>query len=76
VAPVIARLSARDVLVIELEMADGVQVIVAKTETGAIAGSIVDNVGQLVRCIQQGNTYEAEVVSVSGGRVTAEVTRS
>lgn len=76
VAAVVAGLVAGGDLVIDLEDSGGVQVIVAKTTAGAIAGSIVDNVGQLIRCIQQGNTYAATIDAVAGGAVTIDVARS
>ena len=76
VAAVVGGLVAGGDLVIELEDAGGVQVIVAKTTAGAIAGSIVDNVGQLIRCIQRGNTYGATIDAVVGGAVTIDVART
>lgn len=76
VAAVIGALAVDEVLPIDLEDSGGVRVVVARTAAGSIAGSIVDNVGQLLRCIQKGNTYEATVQSVSGGAVTVGVARS
>lgn len=76
VAAVIAGLSPGDVLDIRIDESSGVRIVGAVTSAGAIAGSVVDHIRQLIGCIQSGNSYIGTVVSVAGGAVNVYVTRA
>ena len=65
---VIENLSLGDVL--EIEIREGAIALVHRT---GIAGSIVQNVPELIRCLQQGYEFEGEIKSIRGGRVDIEV---
>lgn len=49
--------------------------VVAVTQTGEDAGGILPT-GQLIECLRQGFTFEAEVTSRVGGAVNVEVRAS
>ncbi|MEW6070909.1 MAG: hypothetical protein AB1485_09850 [Candidatus Thermoplasmatota archaeon] len=65
---VVSRLRKGDILSVELRSSNGKNFIAALSNN-EIAGSIIERVADLVRCIQEGNTYEAEVLSIRGGAV-------
>lgn len=70
---VIGRLHGDEKLQIELETVGGRRRAVAKHD-GHIAGSITsDMLPQLIRCLEQGNPFHADVLTVSGGRVEVDV---
>lgn len=76
VAAVVARLSAGDMLDLRLDDSSGTRVVVATTAAGHNAGSIVDHIRRLIRCIQEGNSYNATVRTVTGGAVVVDVARA
>jgi hypothetical protein len=43
------------------------------TGDGAIAGSLITHIADLLRCIQEGFSYEAEVATINGGDVRVDV---
>jgi hypothetical protein len=65
----VSALAPGDVLTIELQDRGGVRVIAAVNASGQVAGSIVERIQQLLRCLQQGVTYEAVVSAIAGGAV-------
>lgn len=65
---VIENLSLGDVL--EIRIHEGAIAVVHHT---GIAGSIVQNVPQLIRCLQQGYEFEGEIKTIRGGMVDIEV---
>ena len=73
VASVVNVLSVGAVLTIELQERSGVRVIVAVSDSGDVAGSVVDRIHQLLRCLQSGYSYRAVVVRVLGGAVGVTV---
>jgi hypothetical protein len=48
-------------------------VIEVRDANGEVAGALIDHVTDLLRCIQDGYQYVAEVKSVDGGDVRVEV---
>lgn len=76
VAAVVSTLGPGDVLDLRLDDTGGVRVVVAVTAGGDVAGSIVDHIRQLIRCIQEGNSYDATVHTVTGGAVVVDVARA
>ena len=70
---VVSMLTPGTVLAIELQDRAGVRVIVAVNDAGEVAGSIVERIQQLLRCLQQGFTYEAIVTAVAGGAVNVSI---
>ena len=50
-----------------------IRVIVAKTLFGEIVGAVSREIITLRACIDEGHTYEAEVIQAAGGSVTVEV---
>lgn len=67
---VITGLAVDEELSIEIKDRAGIRVIAAITAAGDIAGSIVDRVQELLRCLQDGHRFRARVVAISGGAVT------
>jgi hypothetical protein len=52
---------------------DPVRSIQAQTSEGGILGAIVDSVPELIRCLQGGTEFDAEIKSLEGGIVRVEV---
>ena len=74
VKAVISTLSVGDVLDVVLVTISTVQRLEAQVSAGATAGTITSShLVQIIRCIKAGYSYEAEVLSISGGRVDVEV---
>ena len=72
---VVERLEIGHVLTIELQTKDPVRLL-AKSTDGATAGTITSKrMPEIVACIQAGHGYDAEVLSVDGGRVEVMVRR-
>jgi hypothetical protein len=44
-----------------------------RRRNGTVVGGLIDRVTELLRCLQQGFSFIAEVLSVSGGAVRVEV---
>lgn len=73
VASVITTLSGGDILILELETAPRNRVV-AKNDTGLVAGAITSiRLVDMIECIQAGFSYQAQVMSISGGRVEVEI---
>lgn len=73
VATVVATLSVGDTLTVALETSPRNRIVV-RTNTGAVAGAITSvNLVEMIECMQAGFAYEAEVKSISGGRIEVEI---
>ena len=72
-AAVVATLRVGEVLRVQLDSTGERVVVAAVTTAGAAAGSIATRAAQLVRCIQSGYSYTAEVLEVAGGVVRVSV---
>lgn len=70
---VIGQLSEDDQCAIQLRDEQGVRVLAVVADDGRIAGTLTSHVPELIRCIQQGYEYVAEVLSISGGAVRVRV---
>jgi hypothetical protein len=74
---VVSTLSVGAVLEIALTGAPPRQILEVQTSTGAVAGTLTHRGHlQIIDCINQGHSYEAIVVSISGGFVTVRVQRA
>ena len=72
---VVNTLAKNDVLTIELEGRDPER-LVAKTNDGSVAGTITsEGMPDIAECIRKSFEYEADVLSVNGGRVEVMVRR-
>ena len=61
-----------DILLLALQQqAPGGTIVVLKDDR--VAGSIIEHVAELVRCIQAGHNFEAEVLSIRGGDVRLRI---
>jgi hypothetical protein len=65
---VVANLIQNDILDIKLQNG----IIVAVHHTG-VAGSIIENIPALLRCLQLNNKYKGLIIGISGGMVDVEV---
>lgn len=72
VEDVISRLRPNDVLDLDLRQLQGAPVIIAVSAYGD-AGSITSRMPDLIRCIQAGNDFIANVVSIDDGMVVVHV---
>lgn len=73
VAEVIETTRVGDVFQLALEAEPRTRVV-AKTPDGQTAGAITSpSLADIIECIQSGNSFEAEVTAVAGGRVEIEV---
>lgn len=73
-AAVVSTLNTGDVLPLQIQtQSSGLRAIVALSPGGQVAGSIAVRVSDLLRCIQQGHTYSATVLSANGGAVQVHV---
>lgn len=70
VEDVVRRLSKGDILQISLQGDD--QIVIVKYGNHD-AGAIVVNLPELLRCLQQGAEFEAEVKDIDDGAITVEV---
>lgn len=71
--PEIAALALNEVLDIDLREDNDVRLIAALRKSGVLVGSISSHVAELLRCIQQGVTFEAEVLAIQDGAVRVRV---
>lgn len=69
---VVQSLKIGDILLVALqrELPGGTIVVL---NGNSVAGSIIEHVSELVRCIQDGHSYEAKVLSIRGGDVRVRV---
>ncbi len=73
VADVIETLKIGDVLIVELVRTAPVRLIV-RTQEGKIAGAITGaKLPQIIKCIEAGVQYQAQVTSIRGGAVRVRV---
>lgn len=74
VAAVVSGLSVGDILNVELETSPRNRIVVRDVKTGGVAGAITSpRLVDFIECIQGGYAYEAEVKSITGGRVEIEI---
>ena len=69
---VVKKLKVQDRLEVISRGKDGP--IIARHPTHGIAGSIVERMANLLKCIEEGTEYIAEVISIDGGIVRVKVT--
>lgn len=75
-AAVVSSLTVGAVLRVDLETQPR-QRLVAKTTQNGIAGAITSaRIVDIIECIQEGVSYEAEVIAVNGGKVEIEIRRT
>lgn len=71
----IKELKVGDTLSVSIETSNGKKILaVLKGKT--IVGTITEKVAELIRCIQEGNTFEAKILSISGGAIKVEISFS
>jgi hypothetical protein len=71
---VVATLVVGAVLGVDVRQgAGGRNLIAAVTPAGQIAGAITDRIADLLRCIQQGIDFEAEITDLNGGWIVVTV---
>lgn len=74
VSAVVSGLNAGDVLTIELETTPRNRVVAKEPKSNQVAGAITSpRLVTMIECLQDGYFYEAEVMSVQGGRIEIEV---
>lgn len=62
--------------VLKVEVASGARKILEAKKGGNVAGSVTfPEMGQVIECIESGEAFEAEVVSISGGQCQVRVHR-
>ena len=72
---VVGQLSQGSVLDIELRRAEGTAetLLVIARFRGQDVGSIVEGTPELIRCLQQGHSFQAEVLAIDDGIVRVRV---
>lgn len=70
----VGALSIGDILVIRVQ--DAPPAVTACQPDGRIVGGITQEAVRLRTCIQQGHTYKARILSISGGAVQVQVDNS
>jgi hypothetical protein len=69
----VATLSVGDILLVELETSPRNRVVV-KTTAGLVAGAVTSaHLVEMIECMQASYQYEAEVLSVTAGKVEVEI---
>lgn len=58
---------------LDVVLADGKTPLVIARFDGSVAGSIVENLADLIRCLQFGNTYAAAVLEIDDGVIRVKV---
>ena len=71
--PIVDTLAVGAVLELEVREAGGRKIIAAVTQAGDVAGSITDRTPDLLRCMQEGVMYVADVTVVNGGWIELHV---
>lgn len=71
--PVATELSVGDILQVTLDPGPPKSVVQLVDDSGRVVGSIITHIPDLLRCIQDGHGYEAEVQSVEGGDFQVKV---
>jgi hypothetical protein len=73
VPAVIATLSVGDILAVDLETSPRDRVVV-RTNGGQVAGAITSiRLVDIIECIGEGFSYQAEVKSINGGKIEVEI---
>jgi hypothetical protein len=73
VPTVIATLNVGDILTVDLETSPRERVVV-RASGGQVAGAITSiRLVDIIECIGEGFSYQAEVKSISGGKVEVEI---
>jgi hypothetical protein len=71
---IVQTLSVGDLLSLELRQgASGRNMIAAVTTSGDLAGAITDRTADLIRCLQDGFEFQAEITRINGGWVNLAV---
>lgn len=71
---VLATVSQGDILEVSLRSATGP--LVAVTGAGGVLGTIATmELAALIKCISDGNKYQAEIANITGGKVQILITR-
>ncbi len=71
---VVQTLSVGDVLRLDLRQgAGGRNMIAALTDGGQVAGAISERTADLLRCMQDGTSFEAEITRINGGWIDLAV---
>jgi hypothetical protein len=71
---VVSTLNVGDVLILDLRQgAGGRNMIAALTTGGQVAGAITERTADLLRCLQQGVGFEAEITQMNGGWIKVAV---
>ena len=71
---VLNKLTVGDLLMVDIIETEGRRSLVARTDAGEIAGAITsDSLRDLIRCINEGNSYQAKVIELDGGLCRVEV---
>jgi hypothetical protein len=71
---IVQTLSVRDLLSLELRQgASGRNMVAAVTQAGHLAGAITDRTADLIRCLQEGFEFQAEITGINGGWVDLAV---
>jgi hypothetical protein len=74
---VIGTLKVGSKLGIEIDVAGGRNRIVLKTRDGSVAGALISGrIPELLRCLQQGESFVAEVMKIDGGDIRVRVRHS
>jgi hypothetical protein len=74
---VVATLKKGTILSVELDAAGGRNRIIARAPGGQIAGALISGrMAELLRCLQAGESFVAEVTRVDGGDVRVRVRHS
>lgn len=72
-AAVVSSLRVGEILTVGLETSPRNRVV-ARTNDGAVVGAITSvHLVDMIECMKDGFTYEAEVHSINGGRVEVEI---
>jgi hypothetical protein len=73
-AEVVAQLQEGDELRIELDTSEEARKVVARNGSGRVAGTITSGeFTALIRCLQEGHGYVAEVLQVNGGLIRVRI---
>jgi hypothetical protein len=72
-AEAVEKLSEGETLSVGLRTNEQPQVIEVRNAQGDFVGALIDHITDLLRCIQDGYEYVADVKSVDGGHVRVEV---
>lgn len=70
---VVSALTVGDVLTVDLDTSGGRNTVLLRTSQGDEAGALISRLTDLLRCLQQGESYEAEVTRIDGGDITVHV---